>query len=98
MATKQTVMMWRADKKQMMPVNVLCPDGLFPANDADGEKIFENTHFKTRAECLARLRGDAEIGVRWAGEDVARCRKALAEAFEKAGRAAEIFAALQEIE
>lgn len=98
MAIKKPLVMWRADKKQMMPVQVACPDGLFPAHDADGEKIFENTHFKTRAECLARLKGDAEIGVRWAGEDVARCRKALADAFEKAGRAAEIFAALQEIE
>lgn len=98
MAIKKPLVMWRADKKQMLPVEVACPDGLFPAHDADGEKIFENTHFKTRAECLTRLKGDAEIGVRWAGEDVARCRKALADAFEKAGRAAEIFAALHEIE
>lgn len=82
----------------MRPVEVKCPDGLFPHHDADGEKIFENTHFKTHAECLKRLQEDAAIGVRWAGEEVARCRKHLAEAFEKAGRAAEIFVAVNEIE
>jgi hypothetical protein len=94
----EVLVMWRADKKQMKPVEVQCPDGLYPASDSDGEKIWENTHFKTRAECLERLRGDAAIGVRWAGEDVAEMRKRLAEACEKAGKAAEIFAAVNAIE
>ncbi len=92
------IVRWRADKKQMQPVEVACPDGLFPNNDADGEKIFENTHFKTREECLARLRDDAAIGVRWAGEEVTRCRRNLEEAYKKAGSAAEIFAKLSELE
>ncbi len=92
------LVMWRADKKQMKPVEVQCPDGLYPALDADGEKIWENTHFKTRAECMECLREGARIGIRWAGEDVADARKRLAEACEKAGKAAEIFAAVYAIE
>jgi hypothetical protein len=92
------LVMWRADKKQLKPVEVQCPDGLYPASDSDGEKIYENTHFKTRAECLERLRGDAAIGVRWAGEEVALMRAHLTVACEKAGRAAEIFAAVNSIE
>jgi hypothetical protein len=94
----KVLVMWRADKKQMKPVEVQCPDGLYPASDSDGEKIWENTHFNTRDECLKRLREDAAIGVRWAGEDVARVRQQLVEACEKAAKTAEIFAAVHAIE
>lgn len=99
MASKQVrFTMWRADKAEMKPIEVECPHGLFPHDDADGVKIYENTHFKTRAECIASLRKDAEISVKWAGEDVTRCQKALSEAYEKAGKAAQRFAAISELE
>lgn len=89
---------WRADKEKWFPVEVECPDGLYPHHDADGVKIFENTHFATRDECLERLRDDARIGVKWAGEEVIRCRLAVTNAYEKAGAAAAIFAAVSELE
>jgi len=94
----EVLVMWRADKKQMRPVEVQCPDGLYPAKDSDGETIWDNTHFKTYSESLQRLREDAQVGVRWAGEDVVEARRRLAEAYEKAGKAAAIFAAVYGIE
>ncbi len=97
-ASVDRLVRWRADKVKWVPVEVECPDGLYPHHDADGEKIFENTHFVTRAECLERLQGDAAIGVKWAGEEVIRCRLALSVAYEKSGTAAAIFAAVSELE
>lgn len=88
---------WRADKSKWVPVEVECPDGLYPHHDADGEKIFENTHFATRDECLERLRCDAAIGVKLAGDEVIRCRLALIAAYEKSGTAAAIFADVSEL-
>lgn len=89
---------WRVDRSVWSPIEVACPDGLWPHSDSTGEKIFENTHFETRGECLSHLKESVAIGVKWAGEEIARCKAALAAAEKKAGDAAEIFSRVLELE
>jgi hypothetical protein len=51
--------MWRADDEKWKPVKVKAPreysDPFNEVYDADGEKVYENTHFETREEALQRL-------------------------------------------
>ena len=63
-AQDQRLVMWRADTAPWKAVEVECPDGLWPNSDADGETIFENTHFETQAEAEKHLRAEAKAGLK----------------------------------
>ena len=73
------------------PVEVECPDGLWPNDDADGERIFENSHFETRSECVDRMKAEAEAGVRLAGSRVELARQSLQNEERDAAQAAVVF-------
>lgn len=90
--SKIPLKMWRGDTVQMRPVEVACPDREWLSYDADGFKIYENSHFKTFDECVAWLKRDTELRVVFAGENVTRCKEHLAKAEAEAGRASEAFA------
>lgn len=47
--------LWQTDLEQLRPVLVDCPDGRYPARDADGYLIFENTHFESEEAAWQRL-------------------------------------------
>jgi len=56
---QQWRVMWRADQEKWKPVKVKTPpdcSGPFnEAYDADGEKVYDNTHFETREKALQKL-------------------------------------------
>lgn len=91
-----TEYMWRADTKQLRAVRVACPNGLYPAKDADGEKIFVNTHYSTESEAWNHLRVHTEISVRWAAEAIEKAQRDLSAAQVRAGEAAIEFAKVME--
>lgn len=69
--------MWRADTQLWLPIEVECPHGLYPHEDADGMKIYANTHFKTKAEAMDKLLGEAEAWVCISDRDLSQARKNL---------------------
>ncbi|MBI4672421.1 MAG: hypothetical protein HY741_12255 [Chloroflexi bacterium] len=89
-----TLTMWRADKTKLTPVKVECPDGLYPHNDADGEKIFNNTHFETEEEAWAQLRGNVLAWVEMAGAQITQAEFELQKRKDDAANAAKAYDAL----
>lgn len=86
-----TIVRWRADTKLWKPVEVACPDGLWPARDSDGEKIFDNTHFETENEAWSKLKSEAESYVSMTGNMVKTREEALLKAQIEAAEAAKMF-------
>lgn len=85
--------MYRADTTKWEVVEVECPNGTdYPNDDADGHRIYENTHFKTAQEALGQLRSEATAGVRLAGAEVDTQQQRLWKAEKRAAEAAKWFA------
>ena len=73
--------LYRADTTLLTVVRVECPDGTkYPADDADGETIYDNTHFPTESEAWRRLMSEAQAGVSLAGSRVKDARSRLLDA------------------
>jgi len=53
--------LWRADETEIKLVG--CPNGGWPNNDSDGEKIFENTHFKTPDAAWDKVQREIEARI-----------------------------------
>ncbi|HSX49899.1 MAG TPA: hypothetical protein VLF09_03015 [Cellvibrio sp.] len=85
------VVMFRADEDQQRPVKVSCPNGLWPAQDADGINIYENTHFELESDAWKRIYDNAKAWVSLAGRSVTQAENSLAEARADAGEAAKRF-------
>ena len=79
----QTGVMWRADDDLWDVVEVECPNGLFPHHDADGKRIFDNTHFRTREEALVKLLAEADAFVSLSVDRLRRAEREVADAKEK---------------
>lgn len=91
----ETLKMWRAKDGMTKPKLVECPDGLYPANDADGIAIFVNTHFETEDEAWRSIESSVLAHVALAGNFVNRAKQQLKEAQEEAAEAAGNFAEYQ---
>jgi len=76
------------------PEAVECAEVGYPNSDARGRVQYDNTHFDTEDEAWERLVSDAAAWVSLTGDDVQHARSILRHAEEKAGRAAEHFAAV----
>jgi len=74
----QPLVMWRADTEQWKAVQVQCPQGLYPHQDADGQKIYENTHFTTPEKAWERLERESMAWLSLRTDDVARLEQKLA--------------------
>lgn len=85
---------WRADFDLLRPVLVEIPPGVRgPADfDADGIKIYVNSHFETESEAWERLECEIFGAVSQAGDHVRQAEANLAIAQAKAGEAAKRFA------
>jgi len=88
--------LWRADTKQLKPVLVVCPHGGYPADDADGISIYNNTHFSTEAEAWDRLKAEADAGVSLAASDISEARSRLDKAHLRAANAVVKFARVRD--
>lgn len=88
--------LWRADLDQLKPVLVDCPRGGWPNDDADGHKIFDNTHFATEVAAWDKLIAESSAGVSLAGSRVEECRQKLDHANVLAAQAAVEFARVRE--
>jgi hypothetical protein len=80
--------LYRADAEQLKPVRVLCPDGRYPARDAEGYCVFVNSHFDTEQEAWQYLLDNAEAGVSLAGGRVKEARQRVLEANQYAAEMA----------
>lgn len=84
----EVLKMWRVGTKNVLPVLVECPDGLWPNKDAGGVQIYENTHFERREDALEKWNRELLAGIEICGRDVRYYQGKLNEAFEKSGQAA----------
>lgn len=90
----ERLVMWRADTAAGRAVMVECPNGLWPANDADGVPIFENTHFTTQEDAFLKVQADASARIELAARSVSKAEHALQEALREAGEAAKHWSAV----
>lgn len=86
-----TLVMFRADDEKQIPVAVECPNGLWPAYDADGIQIYSNTHYKLESEAWQHIYDNAKAWVSLAGRSVVQAENSLIEARADAGEAAKRF-------
>ena len=67
-----------------IPKRILCPNGAkYPEHDAEGETIYENSHYSTEREAWASSFKNRHIGISWAARDVVDAEKALNTAKDK---------------
>lgn len=88
--------LYRADTDLLKPVRVLCPDGRYPAHDAEGHQVFDNSHFETEQEAWKHLLDNAEAGVSLAGGRVKEARQRVLEANQYAADMALEFETVQD--
>lgn len=74
------MILYRATSRETAPVAVECPDDARLRDDAQGFRIYDNTHFVTLKAAWAQLQANAEAGVRNGCAKVADLRQALAAA------------------
>ena len=91
-----TLVMFRADDESQTPVRVECPNGLWPAYDADGIQIFSNTHFELESDAWKRIYDNAKAWVSLAGRSVVQAENSLLQARANAGEAAKRFSQVTE--
>jgi len=74
-----------------------CPNGRFPARDANGEIVYDNSHFDTRDQALAYAEREAAAWITLAAHEVKQAREALRCAEGKAAVAVLRSAAVQRL-
>jgi hypothetical protein len=74
------------------PRAVECKRAGYPNTDADGDKMYDNTHFANEAEAWKQLRQEREAHVRISGGTVAQAKRELQRAEQSAAFAAELYA------
>lgn len=85
--TTDTLVLWRDDYDLMRPVRVECPSGGYPASDADGVRICDNTHWPTEEESWESMRREVEAHVCCRASDVKNAERGLVLARERAAEA-----------
>jgi hypothetical protein len=60
----------------------------YPKRTTCGDRMFENTHFLTRAEAWESIRQSAEAEIKWAAVQVEEAEESLVRAKERAAVAA----------
>ncbi len=92
--------MWKTDHSEFAPIEVECETPEHPHRDADGERIYENTHFLTIEEAWERMLTAASNHEIWRLQDVDQQREILQkkerEMFEASGAAIRIRVAYAE--
>ena len=73
-STEPPLQLWRADYEQARPAFVDCPNGGYPATDAEGNKIWENSHFATKEDAWNHLETSAAAGVENTGSTIESAR------------------------
>ena len=76
-------------------IEVECPNGRWPAVDADGETVFDNSHFNTREEAFAHRLRDAECMILFNARNVADLRQRMRDAEKYAADAVTYRAAVE---
>jgi hypothetical protein len=67
---------WRVDYAAWNVRPVECPDGIeWPEKDADGETIYDNTHFADHARAVAKLHSNAKASISLDRDAIARAEK-----------------------
>lgn len=91
--------MWRiAGGEELLPRLVDCPNGLWPEHDADGCKIFKNTHFENRDDAVQNMEESHISYIKYWGNQVLEARKKIVKAQEEASNAAANYAAFKDAE
>lgn len=88
--------LWRADLEEMKAIQVECPDGRYPEKDADGESIYENSHYDKEEDAVECVRRNAEAYVKMAGDRIIEAERNLAEQKDNAANAAKEFVKYKE--
>lgn len=88
--------LWRADRKKLRPVLVDCPNGRYPASDADGCTVYDNSHFDTEAAAWGNLRDNLLAHIELVGDRIQQIENQLTEARADAGTAARNYAMFQD--
>lgn len=75
--------MYRVDYGKPVPTAVECEMPEYPNPDADGNTIYENTHFGWEEDAWERLEAEQTAGVSLETQSVIRLREQLAQAEKK---------------
>lgn len=78
-------------------IEVECPNGRWPAVDADGETVFDNSHFNTREEAFAHRLHDAECVARFRAGQINELRQRLRDGEKRAADAVVYLAAVEDL-
>lgn len=85
--------MWKITYDTPCPREVTAEKPCWPNFDSDGDQIYENTHFMHQDEAWDKQLRELECGVIFTGQDIKRYKEELAKAEQRAGKAAEYYAA-----
>ena len=96
MPSTTSLFLWRADEGQGLAVYVECPDGGYPATDADGVQIYMNSHFGLEEEAWSNLFSNAAARIEAAGSQLTEAERVVALSQEKCGRACQALARLRD--
>lgn len=78
--------MWKADHEQGDIREVLAEP--WPGEDAEGDAVFENTHFVTQEQAVKCLLANLRARIKFSADRVTGARQELADANEEAGHLA----------
>ena len=93
--TAASLYLWRADYEQGRAVCVEAPDGGYPASDADGIQIYDNSHFGAEEDAWADLFGHVAARIESAGDRLNEAEALVLAKREDCGVACQKFAQLR---
>jgi len=83
--------MWKSVYEEPYVVEVECEVPEYPNTDADGDTIFDNTHFKTQGEALEEQKDQAIAGISLDTSAIKRAEENLFNAKERLCQSAVMF-------
>ena len=89
--------MWKRHKSEPRPIEVECEIPAYPNPDADGDKIYDHSHFKTEEDCWAAIERRVLASLSNLGAKVLECRARLVEAERAAGDKAAVYSRFNEL-
>lgn len=78
------------------PVKVKCETFGWPNFDENGERMYDNSHWRSEAEAWAYLIRNLNAFVQLSGRRVQECKDRLSDAYREAGDAAALYSAASE--
>jgi len=87
---------WRATDGDNAPVEMDCEEFGYPHRTTCGQTMYENTHFRTKAEAWENIRQSCKAGMFLLARSINECEARLIELREQAANEVKRFAGIPE--